>query len=136
MADFVPPEGFTPFAVKESFAAIAGPFFVAEDPRRVGMFAERRHANIAGAVHGGALATLADMALFVIAGDNDEGVFPAVTLTLNTTFVAAGKTGRFLVAQGRVVKAGRSIVFIDGEIADDGDVLMTFSGTLKRVRLP
>ena len=131
MTTTIPP-GFAPFTLDSAYVTAMGPLYVDEAGARLGLVTTDALSNIGGVVHGGALATLADVALFVIAGGGrvDRS---AVTLTLNTTFVAPAPLGRFLVASGRVVRGGRSIVFVDGEVTDGEAVCLTFSGTLKRL---
>jgi uncharacterized protein (TIGR00369 family) len=81
------------------------------------------HANLAGRVHGGVMATLADTA----AGLAVRTVIPSgsghVTVTLDVQFLRSAEPGR-LVGHGGVTKAGRRIAFADAEIVNaNGDVL-------------
>jgi uncharacterized protein (TIGR00369 family) len=87
------------------------------------MSAGAEHANLAGRVHGGVLATLADTA----AGLAVRTVIPPgsghVTVTLDVQFLRSGEPGP-LVGRGRVTKAGRRIAFVEAEVVDaGGDVL-------------
>ena len=126
------PPSFAPFVLDSAYVTAMGPLYVDAAGAQLGLVTTDALSNIGGVVHGGALATLADVALFVIAGGGRVDRH-AVTLTLNTTFVAPAPLGRFLVASGRVVRGGRSIVFVDGEVTDGDAVCLTFSGTLKRL---
>ena len=128
------PPGFVPFTLDSAYVTALGPLYV-DDQARLGLVTTDALANIGGVVHGGALATLADVALFVIAGQGTVRR-DAVTLTLNTAFVAPAPLGRFIVASGRIVHAGRSVVFVDGEVTDGERVCLTFSGTLKVMPRP
>jgi uncharacterized protein (TIGR00369 family) len=119
---------------RDTFSGHAGPFYFREgydNPPGVGFLSEPRHANVAGIIHGGALLTLADMALWDICR-RASGPFNGVTLTLNSEFIAPGPIGRFIFATGEAVKIGKSIMFARGEILCGDDVLLTFSGSLKR----
>ena len=79
------PAGWTLFTAPESFTAASGPYFFRDgDEPGTAFFAEKRHQNLAGIVHGGALATLADMALWNICR-RSIGPFRGVTVTLNTS---------------------------------------------------
>ena len=127
------PPGFEPLSIASPYARALGPLHVDREGARLGLATTDTLANIAGVVHGGALATLADVALFIIGGKG-ELMTDAVTLTLNASFVAPARLGRFLVASGRIVREGRSVLFVDGEVTDEGETVLTFSGTLKRVR--
>jgi uncharacterized protein (TIGR00369 family) len=98
-----------------------------EDVRRgevdLAIVAGVEHANLAGRVHGGVLATIADTA----AGLAVRTVIPPgsghVTVTLDVQFLRSAAPGR-LVGHGRVTKAGRRIAFADAEVEDaNGDVI-------------
>ncbi len=128
------PQGWTLQSHGDTFSARAGPFYFREEggAAGVGFFSEPHHANLGGMVHGGALLTLADMALWDICR-REVGLFRGVTVTLNSEFVGPGPVGAFIEATGEMTKAGRKLMFARGTISAKGDVLMSFSGTLKRV---
>lgn len=128
------PAGWILQSHKDTFSGHAGPFYfrdIADRLPGVGFLSEARHANAIGMIHGGALLTLADMSLWDICR-RAAGPFNAVTLTMNAEFVAPGPVGRFIVATGEAVRAGKSIMFARGEVRCGEDVLLTFSGSLKR----
>lgn len=128
------PSGWVLQSHRDTFSGHAGPFYfrdIADKRPGVGFLSEARHANAIGMVHGGALLTLADMSLWDICR-RAAGPFNAVTLTMNSEFVAPGPIGRFIVAAGDAVKIGKSIMFARGEVRCGDDVLLTFSGALKR----
>lgn len=128
------PDGWTPQSHSDTFSGRAGPYFFRKEGAKpgVGFFAEPHHANLGGIVHGGALLTLADMALWDICR-REVGVFNGVTVTLNAEFVGAGPVGTFIEASGDMVKAGRKLMFARGLVTAKGEALMSFSGTLKRL---
>jgi acyl-coenzyme A thioesterase PaaI-like protein len=126
------PDGWELPAFKDTFSAHAGPFYFRKgEAPGVGFFAEPRHVNGGGVVHGGALLTLADMSLWDIAR-RAIGPFRGVTLTLNGEFLEPGEIGAFIEARGELTKRGKSLLFARGLIVQDGKTLMSFSGTLKR----
>ena len=125
--------GWSPLVIDSPYAMALGALWAAPDPARLWVQPDERLSNIAGVVHGGALATLADVALFVIAGHGTLRT-DAVTLTLDLAYVAPARLGTALVASGEIVREGRSIVFVGGRIEADGACVLTFSGTLKTVR--
>lgn len=134
MTDAAMPPGWKIQSFPDTFSAHAGPFWFrdyAEKEPGVGFLAEPRHANAGGIVHGGALLTLADMSLWDICR-RAIGPFKAVTLTLNSEFLAPGRIGAFIVATGEPLRIGKSLLFARGVLASDGETLMSFSGTLKR----
>ncbi len=130
--DKVPP-GWTRREFPESFGGVAGPFCFRDDGEiGVGFFSEPRHGNLGGVVHGGALLTLADMALFNICRDALASS-RAVTVTLNSEFISAAPIGQFIEANGELIRAGRSLLFARGLIFTGDTQLLSFSGTLKRI---
>ena len=88
--------------------------------------------NGQGHMHGGAMMTFADFAMFGIAAVA-IGKDKAVTVSLNSEFVSAAQSGDLMEATGEVVKAGKRMIFIRGTIFTSGRVVMTFSGTLMRL---
>lgn len=130
--DFPPaPPGWKLQQLSTHFGTHSGPFYfrLGEEPG-VGFFSEERHTNIAHFVHGGMLLTLADISLWDVAR-RKIGPFRAVTLTLNSEFIAPGPIGAFIEATGEVLRAGKSLVFVRGLISAKGDTLLSYSGTLK-----
>ncbi len=90
-----------------------------------------RHGNALGNAHGGLIATLLDVAMGTISRHTAGSAI--VTLDMQVSFVAAG-TGT-LVAEGRVLRATRSIVFAEAEVRDEaGTLVAKASGTFKTVR--
>jgi uncharacterized protein (TIGR00369 family) len=86
--------------------------------------------NRRGEAHGGLLMTMLDIALGKACQKVSEGATSFVTIDLNVAFLAPG-SGR-IVAEGRVLRAGRSIVFCEGEARDAGGVLLAkASGVFK-----
>lgn len=85
--------------------------------------------NHFGSVHGGALATMLDVAMASAARSlhPEEGV---VTVSMAMNFLRAGE-GR-LTATGRVRQSGRSLVYCESEIQDEaGHLVATAIGTFK-----
>ena len=90
------------------------------------------HMNNIGIVHGGAIATLLDVAMGT-AGRTRAGR-PVMTLDMHVTFMTPGR-GPTLIGEGRVVRGGRSILFCKAEIRDEaGELVAKSSGVFKPVR--
>jgi len=120
----------------ETFSGHAGPFYFREkaDTPGIGFYAKSHHANLNGVVHGGALLTLADMALWDVCRRQVDGPLRGATVTLNSEFISAGRVGTFIESTGDVIKATGSLLFARGLLTADGVVLLSFSGTLKRFK--
>ncbi len=129
------PKGWKLQPFPDTFSAHAGPFYFrdyAEKEPGVGFFTEPHHANAGGIVHGGALMTLADMSLWDICR-RVIGPFRAVTVCVNAEFIGPGPIGKFIMATGEPTKIGKSLLFARGMVTCEGEPLLAFSGTLKRV---
>jgi acyl-CoA thioesterase len=83
--------------------------------------------NAAGApVHGGVLATLVDAAIGGALGTYGAAAAGGVdqaTLDLNVSFVGAGR-GDALLAEGRIIRRGRSIAFGETRVTDTAGTLV------------
>lgn len=127
------PEGWVIQRLTGNFAWHAGPFYFREKGPTPGVafFSEPHHANRADSIHGGALLTLADMSLFDIC-HRKLGAFKAVTITLNTEFLAPAPIGVFIEAAGEMIGGGRKLLIARGLVTAGGKPLVSFSGTLRR----
>jgi len=121
---------------RDPFETLCGPlcFRIEADGRaRAAFMPERRHLNGGGFLHGGALMTFADFALFAFAHETLKGQH-AVTVTLSCELMGAGAEGSAIYAEGRVVRETRSMVFLQGVLEQDGAPIMSFSGVLKKLK--
>ena len=57
-----------------------------------------------------------------------------VTLDLDSRFTGQGKLGHRLIAEGKLVSAGRSIFSARGEVHDDAGALVAFCASTHRYR--
>jgi len=123
------------FEDETRFHAVIGKLLVrADGPGRAlcRMFPEERHSNLGGMVHGGAILTFIDMALFAggrLAGAN---VIRAVTLDLSTRFLARGKIGVPLDAEVELLRETKRLVFLAGKLVQEGELVASFSGGLRK----
>src|ERR1700704_4874352 len=109
-------------------AVMLGFQLVAIDPEagtiEVGFSASERFLNPAGHVQGGFLAAMLDDTLGpALVATLSDGEW-APTISLNVQFVRPAKPGR-LKSRGRVIKRGRDIAFLAGELIDGDDVVAT-----------
>ena len=118
----------------DPFEDHAGPFYSRDDDRGLvcGFMPTRKNLNGFGAVHGGALMTFADFALFRIPAGMTTG-FHGVTVAFNAEFLSPAAADVLTTARGEVMRAGRSLVFVRGTIAQGERAVLAFSGTIKRV---
>jgi uncharacterized protein (TIGR00369 family) len=88
------------------------------------------HDNSWGSVHGGILLALLDIGMGTAARSLDPGCNGATTIELKSNFLAAAKGP--LTTRCRAQRAGRSLIFSEGEVLDAaGTLLAKGSGTFK-----
>ena len=103
---------------------------------RVRMFPGHRQSNLGDVMHGGAVMTFIDMALF--AGGTLAGaeVAFAVTLDCATRFLAPARLGIPLDAEVERLRETGRLVFLRGLLVQDGETIASFSGTLRKTPGP
>jgi uncharacterized protein (TIGR00369 family) len=86
--------------------------------------------NSWSSAHGGVITSLLDVAMGAAAMTIDDHATGVVTVNLSVTFVRSG--AGVLVAEGRLLKGGRSLAFCEGEVRDrDGEIVAKGVGTFK-----
>lgn len=103
---------------------------VVEGRAEVVMEAGDEHLNPAGTVHGGAIATLVDVAMGRAVGSMiDEGERP-VTIEMKLNYLEPGRPGE-LVAVAEVRRRGRLFTVVQAEVVqvEDGETLAEAMGT-------
>jgi uncharacterized protein (TIGR00369 family) len=119
-----------------SFAAATGRLLFRPEGKgraRCRMFATEAHMNMGGSIHGGAVMSFIDMAMF--AGGRCAGMAEGhyVTLDLTTHFIGRGEAGKPLDAEVQLIRQTRTLVFMQGVCTQDDEPRYSFTGTLKRV---
>lgn len=89
-----------------------------------------KHHNRRGLVQGGVLMTFADRTCGMTAR-YVTGKPTMATIQLDVHFVEAGQIGDLLISRPRVVRATRSLVFINTEITVDKRCIATANGVFK-----
>ena len=120
---------------REGFNGLVGAYYYqADDPAnlKVAFKAGKDHLNGGGTVHGGCLLTLADTSMFIFSLPHlqDGG---AVTVQLDAQFLSPGREGEVIVATGEVTRAGRSLVYVRGQLTCGERLIMTYSGVMARI---
>jgi acyl-coenzyme A thioesterase 13 len=107
------PEGFNPLARKSPATELIGPLYSRGKGVELvlGLKAERKHCNARGTVHGGTLATLADIALGYSLAFSTEPPTAAVTANLSLDFAGAAKEGDWVEARIDFTKLGARLAF-------------------------
>ena len=100
---------------------------------RVELTAREEFYNPAGSVQGGILAAMLDEAMgpaaVTLMGPDEM----TATLEMKVSYIRPATAGR-LIAEGRVVHKGRSVVFMEGSLTtDDGSLIATATATARIV---
>jgi uncharacterized protein (TIGR00369 family) len=95
--------------------------------------ADDRHLNGHGFVHGGALATLADIAMGAVLNASTGPDAAPVTVSLVMTYLEPAPLGR-TTAKGTITRQGKRITIAEAEITShDGSVVATAVGTFTTI---
>jgi len=115
-----------------AFGELVGPIWRREDGDRLrfGFVVAPKHLNRSGNLHGGMLMTLADQAM-ALTGRKATGNKRHATIELNIQFVDAVRLGDFVEAQAEVVRATRSLVFMQAKMFVGTRVVVTTNGIWK-----
>ncbi len=107
------PAGFEPLQRSSPFSALVGPLYTKGEgaERMIGLLAEDKHCNSRGIVHGGLLATLADLALGYTIAFLSNPPKSAVTASLTIDYVGSAKVGDWLEVHTDVQKSGGRLTF-------------------------
>lgn len=103
-----------------------------EGRTRLRMALQPFHINNLGIPHGGAVCTLLDIAMGTAARTAIGS--PVMTLDMQVAFLSPGRG--VLIGEGRVLKAGRSLVFCEAEVREEasGELVAKSSGLFKPAR--
>ncbi len=119
----------------DGYLAVTGPLFTRlhEGRLQVGFLVEERHCNIMGICHGGMLATLADMVCPITAHFSCEAAknrfLPTVSLQID--YLASARKGSWVQAQAEVLRATRTMIFMQGTVAVEEATIARVSGIFK-----
>jgi acyl-coenzyme A thioesterase 13 len=88
--------------------------------------------NLGGVLHGGAIATLVDVAgtIAIMTADRDHR--PGVSTDLNVSFFAPGKRDGVVVAEAKVLKTGRTLAFVTVDIRREDDGVLVAQGRMTK----
>lgn len=107
------PGDFRPLFRSSPVLELIGPLYCRGEGADLvtGMRAEAKHCNARGTVHGGMLATLADVALGYAMAFSSTPPASLVTANLTLDFAGTAKTGDWLEARVDVQKRGSRLAF-------------------------
>ncbi|MBL8311847.1 MAG: PaaI family thioesterase [Burkholderiales bacterium] len=129
-----PPAGFQPVDLGVGFATHNTRFFGCwrDDRLRLGFRVSPRLTNLRGGLHGGMLATFADMLLpyaIMYQGLGHRRFLP--TINLQVDYIAPAGVGAWIDGEADVLKVTRSMAFAQGKVFADGKLIARVGGIFK-----
>lgn len=97
---------------------------------RISVLPRDEHLNPMGMVHGGLITTLADAAM----GNAIRSMgIKGVTADITVSFLSSPQRDTKLEAEGKVLKAGRNLIFAEAEIYMENKLIAKSQGTFFKV---
>jgi uncharacterized protein (TIGR00369 family) len=130
-----PPDGFAEMQRNGEYWRMSGPYFGRphEGGAEQAFFAQAKHCNAQGFVHGGMLSAFLDgllsQAVRLTTGDRS-----VVTIHLSVDFLAVAKAGEWVIGEGLVTRQTRDVIFVEGRIHSGGRDVSRGSGLFKPMR--
>jgi uncharacterized protein (TIGR00369 family) len=123
------PQGFKPLFRSSPVIEMIGPLYSRGEGADlvIGLRAERKHCNMRGGVHGGILATLADITLGYSLAFSTQPPTAAVTANLTLDFAGAAREGDWLEARVDFHKLGSRLAFGNCYITVEGNRIVRAS---------
>ena len=123
MGGDAPPAGFEPAPAQGPFLENTGPLFIRREEGEViiGLLASERHANSAGTVMGGMLATLVDYSLGQAIAADAEDEEARVTVSLTVDFLKPANPGDWIESRTSVDRIGGALAFADCSLTAEGE---------------
>jgi acyl-coenzyme A thioesterase 13 len=88
--------------------------------------------NIAGTLHGGAIATIVDAVGTIAIVTGDRNGRPGVTTDLNVSYFSPAPSGRSVVAEAQVLKVGRTLAFVSVDVKREDDGALVAQGRMTK----
>lgn len=127
------PEGFAPHFRKSPVTDPWEPLYSRQHDGvlQIGLVIAAPHCNSRGMLHGGVIASLADNAMGLSCALSMTAPSGLVTISLTVDYVGAGKAGQWLQVAPRVIRAGKSMGFVDALVTADDAVIARASATFR-----
>lgn len=132
------PAGYAPLSRTSPVLDLLGPLYSKGQGAdlSVGLRIEAKHCNARGTVHGGILATLADVALGYATAFASDPPAPLVTANLSLDFAGTAQAGDWIEASVDVQKKGSRLAFANCYIDCGGQRIVRASAVFLVADLP
>ena len=120
---------------RNNFETHNGPFYhrMEDDGQiRCAFRVQEKHLNGTRNVHGGCFMAFADYCLFAMASSLLQA--SGVTVSFACEFLDTAREGELVEGTVEITRAGGSMIFLRGLLKSGERPLLTFSGTIKRVK--
>ncbi len=104
-----------------------------EGRARCRMFPDVAQSNLGNIVHGGAILTFIDMAMFAGGYAAGASLGPSVTLDLSAQFLSAAKLGLPLDCSVELLREGKRLAVMRGLVEQEEAIVAAWSGTLRKL---
>ncbi|MES2821122.1 MAG: PaaI family thioesterase [Pseudomonadota bacterium] len=130
MNDSSTPEGFAPLQRSSPLLDLLGPFHSRGTGLQleIGLRTDQRHANGRGTLHGGVLATLADIGMGYAMAFSSEPPLPLITASMTLDYLGPVQLGDWLVVRLEHSRRGRQMAFATVSLEVEGRTVARASG--------
>lgn len=121
---------------EDRFNATIGKLLVrgeGEGKARCRMFPGPAQSNLGDIVHGGAILTFVDMAMFAGGYAAGASLGPSVTLDLSAQFLSGAKLSLPLDCSVELLRESRRLAVMRGLVEQEGEIIASWSGTLRKL---
>jgi len=130
------PAGFEALNLHSPFNEGFGPIYRHSTESKLGFRMGPQHLNPVGVLHGGAMATFADTLVLAVVRGIALRQSHTPTISITVDYVAAAPAGSWVEADTTLVKATRTMLFVQALITADGDVVARASGIYRYYASP
>jgi acyl-coenzyme A thioesterase PaaI-like protein len=130
-----PPEGFLRRDMRGGFLGAIAPIWQRRDPAdgvtTFGLRVQPRHCNAKEMGHGGMLSSFADIVLGLGGFEQAKVSGFFITISLTTDYLAPAPLGAWLQCRPELVRATRSMTFVQGVFTADGTPCLRANGIFR-----
>ena len=107
------PRGYSPLSRSSPLLELIGPVYSRGTGLQleIGLRADQRHANGRGTVHGGIIATLADIGMGYAMAFSSDPPLPLITASMTLDYLGAVRVGEWIDVRLEHSKRGRQMAF-------------------------
>ena len=107
---------------------------ISEDEYQFKSIISKNHLNAAGITHGGYICSLIDAGAGTAAYRAANNL-PCVTISLDTKFIGATKTGDEIIGYAKILKKTKSLIFLFCHLKSNDKIVASASGVWKILKI-